>query len=185
MQKAFTLIELLVVVLIIGILSAVALPQYQKSVNKTRLNEWITSIKGYYTGIESYLLANGFPASKVRFTGDGTEANATFASLDVEMPCIKEEGTYCYTKMGRFNVACMSNGCWVDLGTNYEGYNGWLPKGNTLYTSRSPGSEKIFLTDVPTDTSWRKLICQTWKEHFGISSMNDTAKTKCASVGIE
>ena len=185
MKKAFTLIELLIVVLIIGILAAVALPQYQKAVNKSRLNEWLVSIKGYYAGIESYLLANGFPASRVRFTGDGTEANSSFSSLDIEMPCIKEEGTYCYTKIGRFNVACASNGCWVDLGTNYTDYSGWLPKGHTLYTSRYSASSQIILTHVPTDSSWRKLVCQFWKERFGVGAMNDEVKTTCAAVGLE
>ena len=81
--KAFTLIELLVVVLIIGILSAVALPQYQKAVMKTRYATMKNLVNSIYQAEEIYYLANN-------------EYTTDFDDLDIEMP-----GGYT-DKTGRF-----------------------------------------------------------------------------------
>ena len=58
-KQAFTLIELLVVVLIIGILAAVALPQYQKAVEKSKATQAITLLKSVYQAAKAYQLASG------------------------------------------------------------------------------------------------------------------------------
>ncbi len=62
-NRAFTLIELLVVVLIIGILASIALPQYQKAVEKSKAAQALAMLKTVYDAAEAYYSANGTHAT--------------------------------------------------------------------------------------------------------------------------
>ena len=88
MKKGFTLIELLVVVLIIGILSAVALPQYTKAVTKARFAEAMTNLKA----IES--------ATRLCFLADSSSnrEGCSMDKLDIEIGTLIENGTRSETK---------------------------------------------------------------------------------------
>ena len=77
-NKGFTLIELLVVVLIIGILAAVAVPQYQKAVTKARLTEVITRIPAIEKAMDLYVLEHGY--ENVDFFGE----DAVEADIDIK-----------------------------------------------------------------------------------------------------
>ena len=69
----FTLIEILVVVLIVGILAAIALPQYQRAVEKARAVEARELLDTVYKAEQMFFLTNGSYAS-------------SFSDLDVDIP---------------------------------------------------------------------------------------------------
>ena len=93
MKKGFTLIELLVVVLIIGILSAIALPQYTTAVEKARSSEAITLMGTLRYAAERYRLQTGdFPG-------------ADLSSLDIELPNVTCTGTTCTSSTKNFKIS--------------------------------------------------------------------------------
>ena len=122
-NKGFTLIELLVVVLIIGILAAMAMPQYFKAMERSRMTEAVT------------LLANIAQAQQRKYMQINAYAK-NYSGLDVA-PKGATAGNYC-TKgvLDAAKTGCTKgNGFLVSL----EQTNTTLNKGNAVAKRVGPG----------------------------------------------
>ena len=83
----FTLIELLVVVLIIGILAAIALPQYTKAVERSRISEAVQKLGDLATAQQIFYMQNNAFADDI--SGNDTtkkylkDGDITFSTADL------------------------------------------------------------------------------------------------------
>ena len=135
MKKAFTLIELLVVVLIIGILSAVALPQYRMAVIKTRYATVKTLTRNIANDEELFYIANGY------YTSD-------FNNLDIRY----NDSVLTVCNVGHTSILSKVYCEDVTDRLRYEIY--------LLHSAYVPGAKKCVVLNSISETELRRQLCK-------------------------
>jgi type IV pilus assembly protein PilE len=144
-KKAFTLIEMLVVVLIIGILAAIALPQYQKAVERSLASEALSIMKTIKQAEEIYYLVHD------EYTLDFDKLDVSISGTKVNNRTIEGKFfNYVLTDDGGDGVyldAYRNNGggynYWFDCMFDKSSYKNNLFRGNLYCSARTPKDEEI------------------------------------------
>ena len=155
-KGGFTLLEVLVVVLIIGILTSVALPQYQKAVFKTRMSEAKILVNSLYYALLRYYTENNYTLPPI---ANGGHLPQDFeAYLDVSIPPLKN----------KFGLNYYSH---AYIGIQYP-----TSSGNTINIARDWR---------PTDFENAHLYCEYWVGNNSDASLRNACISICNHNNFE
>jgi type IV pilus assembly protein PilA len=136
MMKGFTLIELMIVVAIIGILAAIAIPNFLKYQLRAKFGELPTNVSALFKAQESLRQSERtVPGSSPAVTGQ----YYGFAILPVGCVVTTTQGTSKHTWAGT-DIATASNIDWVVEGNTYGCYQSSTNNGATPGTALAIGA---------------------------------------------